>query len=44
MAYIASSISVAIISAILGLIVLVKESDLNSAESCAKICKTASIC
>ncbi len=43
MAYIASLVSVAIICAILGLVVLVKSSDLNSAESCAMFCKTTAV-
>ena len=43
MALIASKISVAIICAILGLVVLLKGQDLNSAESCAMLCKTAAI-
>lgn len=41
MARIASTVSVAIIRAILGLVVLLEECDQNSAESCAMICKTA---
>ncbi len=41
MAFIASKISVAILCAILGLVVLLNGSELNSAESCAMPCKTA---
>lgn len=43
MAFIASTVSVAIICAILGLVLLVKGSDLNSAESCAMLCKTTQV-
>ena len=43
MAFIASTVSVAIICAILGLVLLVKGSDLNSAESCAMLCKATPI-
>lgn len=41
MARIASTISVAIIRAILGLVVLLEVRDQDSAESCAMLCKTA---
>ena len=40
MARIASTVSVAIIRAILGLVVLLEGCDRNSAESCAMLCKT----
>lgn len=43
MAYFACVINIAIVGAILGLISLVVVADQNSAESCARFCKTAAI-